>query len=258
MNKAAEHIYNVPHWSEDYFAIDDDGQVAVRAQSNEIPLVKIINEVKAQGLSLPTLIRFPNILHHRVKTLKSAFDLAAQQHSFNGSFTAVYPIKVNQQRRVVEELVQGQLSAGQNLGLEAGSKPELMAVLAMSHGQQATIVCNGYKDSHYIRLALLGEKLGHKVYLVIEKLSELNRILAEAKALGVTPRLGVRARLASIGKGNWQNTGGDKSKFGLSASQILQVMNSLKASGQIKSLQLLHFHLGSQIANIRDIQNGLR
>ena len=258
MNKAAEHIYNVPHWSEDYFAIDDDGQVAVRAQSNEIPLAKIIDEVKAQGLSLPTLIRFPNILHHRVKTLNGAFELAAQQHSFNGSFTAVYPIKVNQQRRVVEELVQGQLSAGQNLGLEAGSKPELMAVLAMSHGQQATIVCNGYKDSHYIRLALLGEKLGHKVYLVIEKLSELNRILAEAKALGVTPRLGVRARLASIGKGNWQNTGGDKSKFGLSASQILQVINSLKASGQIKSLQLLHFHLGSQIANIRDIQNGLR
>lgn len=258
MNKAAQQIYNVPHWSEDYFAINDEGLVAVCAQQHQIPLSHIIDQVKAQGLALPTLIRFPNILHHRVGTLNQAFARAAQECNFKGAFTAVYPIKVNQQRRVVEELVRGQQAAGQSLGLEAGSKPELMAVLAMSHGQQATIVCNGYKDSHYIRLALLGEKLGHKVYLVIEKLSELSRILDEAKALGVVPRLGVRARLASIGKGNWQNTGGDKSKFGLSAGQILQVLDELKSRDQLNSLQLLHFHLGSQIANIRDIQNGLR
>ena len=258
MNKAAQHIYNVPHWSESYFAINDEGSVAVCAEGQQVTLASIIEQVKAQGLALPTLLRFPNILHHRVGQLNQAFATASARLGFSGRYTSVYPIKVNQQRRVVEELVQGQQAAGQSLGLEAGSKPELMAVLAMSHGQQATIVCNGYKDSHYIRLALLGEKLGHRVYLVIEKISELKRILDEAKALNVTPRLGVRARLASIGKGNWQNTGGDKSKFGLSANQILHVLDVLKQSEQMDSLQLLHFHLGSQIANIRDIQNGLR
>ncbi|MGL5409050.1 MAG: biosynthetic arginine decarboxylase, partial [Shewanella sp.] len=170
----------------------------------------------------------------------------------------VYPIKVNQQKTVVEEILASQASKEvPQLGLEAGSKPELMAVLAMAQKASSVIVCNGYKDNEYIRLALIGEKLGHKVYIVLEKLSELKMVLAESKRLGVTPRLGLRARLAFQGKGKWQASGGEKSKFGLSAAQILTVVEQLKQSDMLDSLQLLHFHLGSQIANIRDIRQGV-
>ncbi|OZB18033.1 MAG: arginine decarboxylase, partial [Marinobacter sp. 34-60-7] len=176
-----------------------------------------------------------------------------------GQYTAVYPIKVNQQRRVVEELLAAEpaASAGQ-IGLEAGSKPELMAVLALAPRQGSVIICNGYKDREYIRLALIGQALGHRVFIVVEKQSELPLILAEAKQLKVSPLIGVRARLATIGKGNWQNTGGEKSKFGLSASQVLDVVETLRQADALDTLQLLHFHLGSQIANIRDIQTGLK
>lgn len=261
----AKDVYNIEHWSEGFFDVNKAGEVVL--SHGQLSLNRISQELEEQGLNLPVLVRFPNILHDRVKQLNSAFGQAINTQGYQGGFTSVYPIKVNQQRRVVEELVAGQIKQGQAIGLEAGSKPELMAVLSMAGSmcaaeqekqrQQAVIVCNGYKDSHYIRLALLGEKLGHKVYLVVEKLSELDEILSIAQQLNVKPRLGIRARLSSIGKGNWQNTGGEKSKFGLNAQQILNVVNRLKELNALDSFQLLHFHLGSQIANIRDIQTGL-
>ncbi|MFT5594676.1 MAG: arginine decarboxylase [Oceanicoccus sp.] len=255
----ARDVYNIEHWSEGFFDVNTQGDVVVSPFDDvKVSFKDLIEQARKDGLELPLLMRFPAILHDRVRAINEAFKNASQLHGYNGAYTSVYPIKVNQQRRVVEELINGQKEQGQSIGLEAGSKPELMAVLGMAGQSKATIVCNGYKDRHYIRLALLGEKLGHKVYLVVEKVSELDLILEEAKALNVIPRLGVRARLASVGKGNWQNTGGEKSKFGLSANQILQVFEQVKAQGSLASLQLLHFHLGSQIANIRDIQSGLR
>ncbi|MAA72728.1 MAG: arginine decarboxylase [Bermanella sp.] len=255
----ARDVYNIEHWSEGFFDVNPDGDVVVSPFDNvALSFKDLVELANKDGLALPLLMRFPAILHDRVSAINHAFKSASQLHDYQGSYTSVYPIKVNQQRRVVEELINGQQQQGLSIGLEAGSKPELMAVLAMAGQGGATIVCNGYKDRNYIRLALLGEKLGHKVYLVVEKVSELDLIMDEAKALGISPRLGVRARLASVGKGNWQNTGGDKSKFGLSANQILQVFEQLKAQGDLSCLQLLHFHLGSQIANIRDIQSGLR
>lgn len=174
-------------------------------------------------------MRFSDILHDRVEQLCGAFDAAMQDVDYQGGYTAVYPIKVNQQRRVVEEILATSERGNGRVGLEAGSKPELLAVLALSDGGSSLIVCNGYKDREYVRLALLGEKLGHRVYLVVEKLSELELILEEARELDVTPRIGLRARLASVGKGKWQNTGGEKSKFGLTASQILEVVETLRA-----------------------------
>ncbi|GAA6135408.1 biosynthetic arginine decarboxylase [Oceaniserpentilla sp. 4NH20-0058] len=255
----ARDVYNIEHWSEGFFDVNPAGDVVISPFPDvQVSFKELAEKVKEKDLTLPLLMRFPSILHNRVHSLNQAFKNASQLHEYTGRYTSVYPIKVNQQRRVVEELINGQVQEGLSIGLEAGSKPELMAVLAMAGKTNATIVCNGYKDRHYIRLALLGEKLGHKVYLVVEKLSELALILEEAEILGVKPRLGIRARLASIGRGNWQNTGGDKSKFGLSANQILQVFEALQAQGNLSYLQLLHFHLGSQIANIRDIQGGLR
>ncbi len=254
--------YNIDHWGSDYFAVNPKGRVVVKpspAQPNAaVDLTQLCQTLQAQGLSLPVLVRFTDILHHRVNRLCAAFDKAMQEQEYSGGYTAVYPIKVNQQRRVVEEILNTSARSANRVGLEAGSKPELLAVLAQTGQKNSVIVCNGYKDREYVRLALLGEKLGHKVFIVIEKMNELNLVLEESKKMGVKPRMGIRARLASIGKGNWQNTGGEKSKFGLSASQILEVVEQLKKAGALDALQLLHFHLGSQIANIRDIQRGLK
>lgn len=254
--------YNIDHWGSDYFAVNPKGRVVVKpspAQPNAaVDLTQLCQTLQAQGLSLPVLVRFTDILHHRVNRLCAAFDKAMQEQDYQGGYTAVYPIKVNQQRRVVEEILNTSARSANRVGLEAGSKPELLAVLAQTGQKNSVIVCNGYKDREYVRLALLGEKLGHKVFIVIEKMNELNLVLEESKKMGVKPRMGIRARLASIGKGNWQNTGGEKSKFGLSASQILEVVEQLKQAGALDALQLLHFHLGSQIANIRDIQRGLK
>ena len=261
----ADQIYNFSTWSEGYFDVDTHGQTCVAVTTGQqkahlIPLATIAQEAKSQGLQLPLLVRFPHILRHRVKSLCEAFQLAIQQEAYEGQFTPIYPIKVNQQRRVVEEIVKGQLASSQpaRLGLEAGSKPELLAILTEAHQAPTTIVCNGYKDKDYIELALVAEKLGHKTFIVIEKAGELDLVLAKAAELGVAPRVGFRARLASIGKGNWQNTGGEKSKFGLTAAAILTLIGKLKASDQLSALQMLHFHLGSQIANIQDIHQGMQ
>ncbi len=259
----ARRTYNIDQWGSGYFDVDDSGQALVRPLGSEIegpalPLRGLVSQLREAGLRLPVLVRFTDILHDRVEQLCAAFDLAMREEKYDGGYTAVYPIKVNQQRRVVEEILATQERGHGRVGLEAGSKPELLAVLALSGDGSSLIVCNGYKDREYVRLALMGEKLGHRVYLVVEKFSELDIILEEAERLKVKPRIGLRARLASVGRGKWQDTGGEKSKFGLTASQVLGVVERLERSNALASLQLVHFHLGSQIANIRDIQRGLR
>ena len=258
----ARRTYNIDQWGSGYFDVDARGHALVRPFGDSgtpaLSLRELTDQLVDAGLRLPVLVRFTDILHDRVEKLCEAFDLAISEQKFGGHYTAVYPIKVNQQRRVVEELLATPERGRGRVGLEAGSKPELLEVLALSSETASTIVCNGYKDREYIRLALMGEKLGHRVYLVVEKYAEVQLILEEARHLGVSPRIGVRARLMSIGKGKWQNTGGEKSKFGLTAAQMLDIVGQLKAEGQLDALQLVHFHLGSQIANIRDIQRGLR
>jgi arginine decarboxylase len=254
---AARHTYAVPHWGDGYVDINDAGHIVMRphgAKGPALSLPAIVDRARAEGLRLPLLVRFPDILADRLKRLQDAFAKAIGEWNYTGGYTAVYPIKVNQQRGVAGELV----AAGEHgFGLEAGSKPELMAVLAMAR-PGSIVICNGYKDREYIRLALIGRKLGLRVHIVIEKLSELDHVFTEAKALNVEPLLGVRVRLASIGAGKWQNTGGDKGKFGLSPSQVLTLVERLEKANLKHTLKLQHFHMGSQISNVRDIANGMR
>jgi len=254
--------YNVRHWSQGYFGINDTGNVyvapKVENQDQTIDLCAISNMIQEKGLTLPALVRFPQIIHHRVYSLCDAFNRAIKKYKYSEKYLLVYPIKVNQQREVVDEILASQYNREhKQLGLEAGSKAELLAVMALAQKASSVIVCNGYKDREYVRLALIGEKLGHKVHLVLEKMSELEMILHEAEKLGVEPRLGIRVRLASQGKGKWQASGGEKSKFGLSASQVLKVVEILKNENKLDTLKLVHFHLGSQMANIRDVRLGV-
>ncbi|SFX39080.1 biosynthetic arginine decarboxylase [Marinospirillum alkaliphilum] len=265
MNQAirydANKVYNIQHWGSGYFFANPAGRIEVQPSSDRparLNLTDLVSQLREAGVTLPVLVRFPDILQDRVNRLCAAFDRAIENHDYQGGYTAVYPIKVNQQRRVVEELLESQARVDARVGLEAGSKPELLAVLALAGTKPTTLVCNGYKDREYLRLALMGERLGHKVYIVVEKPSEAALALEEGRQLGIRPRLGVRARLSSIGKGHWQDSGGEKSKFGLAASQLLAMVEQLRQADALDCLQLLHFHLGSQIANIRDIQRGLK
>ncbi len=253
----AKAIYNISYWGDGYFDVNAAGEVEVVTQHQDQiyrgSFNQLIQALQQAELRLPVLVRFVDILKDRVQRLCQGFYQAQKSLGYEGSYTPVYPIKVNQQRRVVEEI----MKAGephQLVGLEAGSKPELIAVLALTNPQNGLIVCNGYKDREYIRLALMGENLGSQVYIVIEKISELELILQEAKALGVAPRIGIRVRLAAVGKSNWQNTGGEKGKFGLSPSQLLTAVKLLKSHDQLACLQLLHVHIGSQVSAIEDIQ----
>jgi arginine decarboxylase len=253
----ARKTYSIPHWAEGYFDIDAEGRIRVQPRGSEGPaaaLPEIVDAAQAQGAKLPLLLRFPDILGDRLGKLQAAFAQAQQDYDYSGGYTAVYPIKVNQHAAVAGTLAS---HAGEGFGLEAGSKPELMAVLALSR-PGGLIVCNGYKDREYIRLALIGRKLGMETYIVVEKPSELPLVMEEAEALGVKPGLGVRMRLASLGAGKWQNSGGDKAKFGLSPRQVLDLWKFLRDSGMSDCLGLLHFHMGSQISNVRDIANGMR
>ena len=251
----ARQTYNIAHWSSGYFDINDAGHLVAKPdRQHGIDLYELAQEIKAQGLSLPVLVRFSDILSDRVDALNQAFVQAKHSHGYQGAYTAVYPIKVNQQRSVVQAILKRGIDT---VGLEAGSKPELLAVLAQIP-VGGVVVCNGYKDREYIRLALIGLALGIRVTIVVEKPSELELILQESAQLGITPVLGVRVRLASIGAGKWQNTGGEKAKFGLAAAQILDLVRRLHQAKRLDCLQMLHFHLGSQIANIRDIQRGMQ
>ncbi|KAA6185382.1 biosynthetic arginine decarboxylase [Thiohalocapsa marina] len=249
-----ESIYAISRWGEGYFRINDAGHLCVRpdpARDTEIDLVSLAARLREEGLSLPVLLRFDDILRHRVRRLRGAFDSAMAGLGWGGAYRPVFPIKVNQQRSVVRAIL-----SGGGIGLEAGSKPELMAVLALVPRDQ-TVVCNGYKDREYVRLALIGRRLGLRVFIVIEKPSELDLILEEAARLGVEPLLGVRARLAAAAAGNWQNSGGERAKFGLSANQILALVERLRAVNGLGWLRLLHAHLGSQIPTLQDIRAGV-
>jgi arginine decarboxylase len=275
----ARATYSVAHWSDGYVDIDVDGRAVMRprgAQGPAIALDAAVARAKDMGLRLPLLLRFPDILLDRREQLRAAFDGAMRTHGYGGGYTALYPIKVNQQRAVAGTLAGGPsspraagtgpstelgarpgLDPGTGFGLEAGSKPELLAVLGLAQ-PGSLVVCNGYKDAEYIRIALIGRQLGIDVVIVIEKPSELEHVIAESEKLGVEPKLGVRVRLASIGAGKWQNTGGDKSKFGLTPTQLLALVERLRAANLTHTMRLLHFHMGSQISNLRDIAAGMR
>ena len=256
--EAARHLYSIQHWGDGYFDINNAGNVAMCVPGNptqQVDLHALAMRVHNEdGMRFPLLVRFVNVLHDRVQRLQGAFNQAIADCGQSSQYTAIYPIKVNQQRSVVQEILKG---GGTQVGLEAGSKPELMAVLG-SAPSGSTIICNGYKDREYLRLALIGRQMGHRIFIVVEKPSELAETLEEAAKLGIEPLLGIRTRLYTLGKGKWQNTGGEKSKFGLSAAQALYMIEQLQAAGKLDCLQLLHFHMGSQIANIQDIQRGMR
>ena len=253
----ASETYAIDHWGDGYFSINEQGHVEVCPRRNReagvVDLHEVAQAVRREGLSLPILVRFTDILRSRVALLHDAFESARKELAYQGHYTPVFPIKVNQQRAVIEGILD---DGNAHVGLEAGSKSELLAILALA--RRGTIICNGYKDRAYIRLALIGMKLGLKVFIVIEKLSELRMILAESKALSIPPLLGVRIRLSSISAGKWQNSGGEKSKFGLHASEILKLIDELKNAEGLGWLQLMHFHMGSQIANINDVKTALR
>ena len=251
----ARATYSVAHWSDGYVDVGSDGRAVMCPRGSEGPCIALADAVaraKELGLRLPLLLRFPDILLDRRAKLRGAFAGAMRAHDYAGGYTALYPVKVNQQRAVA-----GTLAGGEGFGLEAGSKPELLAVLGLATAG-SLVVCNGYKDADYIRLALIGRKLGIDVVIVIEKPSELEHVIRESQALGVEPKLGVRVRLASLGAGKWQNTGGDKSKFGLTPAQLLDLVARLGETNLTHTMHLLHFHMGSQISNLRDIGNGMR
>ncbi|MET1255098.1 biosynthetic arginine decarboxylase [Aliikangiella maris] len=258
----ARQYYNLAYWSNQYFDLNEQGMLVVRPDPEQpektFELNQVCQAMREKGFQMPVLLRFPDILRHQVKVLCQAFNRAISQFEYQGDYTVCYPVKVNQQRNVIEGLINtNQILEKPQVGLEAGSKPELMAVLAFSESTNSTIVCNGYKDREYLRAALIASQLGHKVFIVIEKMSELELLLKEAEQMQVKPRIGVRVKLATKGESKWQDSGGEHSKFGLSASQVLALVQRLTDVGQLDIFQLLHFHLGSQLTAIRDIQNGL-
>lgn len=255
----ARDAYLVAQWGDGFFDICDRGRMQAypkgQGSSVSIDLVDLAERIKESGLTFPVLVRFTDIIQKRIQTLSDAFMRAIKDHDYKGNFTCVYPIKVNQQRRVVEAILD---NTNTRVGLETGSKPELLATLALSAQPESVIVCNGYKDREYIRLALIGQRLGHRVIIILEKLSELPLVLEEAEKMKVEPCIGIRVRLASVGTGKWVNTSGEKAKFGFSAPQVLRVIDMLRERNQLHLLHAIHFNLGSQIANIADIQRGMR
>jgi arginine decarboxylase len=258
--ESARALYNVEGWGAGYFDINERGRVIVRPNPDRPDLTAdlrdLAHDLEGQGIALPVLLRFSDILKSRIETLSERFDASMKEFEYTGGYTTVYPIKVNQQRHVVEEIVKFGKTHG--VGLECGSKPELQAVLGLSESTEHLIVCNGYKDHEFMRLALTGQKLGHKVFIVLEQVSELDVLLEVAEELGVTPTCGVRIKLASEGAGRWAQSGGEKSKFGLSSAELIKLIDKLQALGKLGILKLIHFHLGSQITDIRFIKSGLQ
>jgi len=250
--------YAVPAWGAGYFGINDKGNVIVHpggATAPSMDLKELVDEVRRRGIHPPLLIRFTDVLKSRVVHLNECFRRAIAEHGYKGVYQGVYPIKVNQHRYVVETIVEAGKPYG--YGLEAGSKPELLAVMALLDDDGALVVCNGYKDEEYIETALLASKLGRRVVLVVEKPSEIPLIAEVSRKLGIRPRIGIRVRLSTRGAGKWEASGGDRSKFGLSSSELLESMNFMREVGLLDCFELLHFHLGSQISNIRNFKNAL-
>lgn len=251
-------LYNINGWGINYFSINQKGNVDVspRAKGVSVDLRELIDELQLRDVSTPVLLRFTDILDDRIELMSNCFKSAAEEYKYEGQNYIIYPIKVNQMRPVVEELINHGKKF--NLGLEAGSKPELHAVLAISTSSNSLIICNGYKDEDYIELALLAQKMGKRIFLVVEKLNELTLIATIAERLKVRPNIGIRIKLASSGSGKWEESGGDASKFGLTSSELLEALKFLDTKGLKECLQLIHFHIGSQITKIRRIKSALR
>lgn len=252
-------IYQIRGWGDPYFHINEEGHAEVRPNPkspHRIDLYKLTNELWEKGLELPLLIRFSDILDDRIRQLNECFARAIDEYRYEGSYQGVYPVKVNQQRHIVEELVA--FGRPWNYGLEAGSKPELLIALACMREPNGLIICNGYKDPKYIETALLAQRLDNTVVIVLERIEELDLVFAASEKLGINPMLGVRAKLNSRGVGRWADSTGDKAKFGLTASEIVEVVDRLNERGTLQWLQLLHFHVGSQVSSILALKNALR
>ena len=254
----SKELYNMVGWGTSYFGINDKGDVYVTPckDNTQIDIRDVMDELALRDITPPVLLRFPDILDNRIEKTSSCFEKAAKAYDYQGESFVIYPIKVNQMQPVVEEII----SHGRkfNLGLEAGSKPELHAVIAVQCQSDSLIICNGYKDQSYIELALLAQKMGKRIFIVVEKLNEIDIISKAAKKLGVRPNLGVRIKLASSGSGKWEESGGDASKFGLTSSELLAALEKLEKLNMKDCLKLIHFHIGSQITKIRRIQTALR
>ena len=256
---AARNLYNITSWGAKYFDINEAGRVVVRPLQEAgacVEIMDVIEEAKARGLTFPLLIRFQDLLRHRVESINLAFRNSIKEFNYQGGYRGVFPIKVNQLREVVEEI----LDAGRpyNFGLEVGSKPELFAGLALQNQAGGMIICNGYKDSDFIKMALLGNKLGKKVIMVVEKLEELKHIISVSRQLGVEPLIGIRSRLLSKGAGKWAESGGENAKFGLSTAELLEATSLLKKENLAHCFKLLHFHIGSQVPDILTIKKAVQ
>ena len=251
-------LYNVGGWGLKYFSINEKGHVTVTPRDGyaSVDLKDVMDELQVRDISAPVLLRFPDILDNRIEKISRCFKQAAEEYNYKAQHFIIYPIKVNQVRHVVEEIV----SHGKkfNIGLEAGSKPELHAVLALNIDERSVIVCNGYKDEDYIELALLAQKMGRRIYIVAEKLNELKLIADISKRLNIRPNVGIRIKLSSSGSGKWEESGGDQSKFGLNSSELLEALDYMQQAKMQDCLKLIHFHIGSQITKIRRIKNALR
>ena len=251
-------LYNINGWGLKYFSINDKGHVAVtpREGSASVDLKELMDELQVRDVTSPVLLRFHDILDNRIEKISKCFQQAADEYGYTAKNFIIYPIKVNQMRQVVEEIV----SHGKkfNIGLEAGSKPELHAVLAINTDENSLIICNGYKDENYVELALLAQKMGRRIFLVVEKLNELRLIADISKRLKIRPNIGIRIKLASSGSGKWEESGGDGSKFGLNSSELLEALDFLEKAKMTDCLKLIHFHIGSQITKIRRIKNALK
>ena len=251
-------LYNIYGWGLDYFSINEKGHITVTPKKNEaaVDLKELMDELILRDVEAPVLLRFSDILDNRIEKISNCFKIAAEEYEYKAQNFIIYPIKVNQMRQVVEEIV----SHGKkfNIGLEAGSKPELHAVLAINTSNDSLIICNGYKDEDYVQLALLAQKMGKRIFIVVEKLNELKLIAELAKKLRIRPNIGIRIKLASVGSGKWEESGGDVSKFGLSSSELLEALDFLDKNKMEDCLKLIHFHIGSQVTKIRRIKNALR
>jgi arginine decarboxylase len=257
--ESANSTYNVDGWGGGYFSIDESGDVVVtplQANGGKIDILHVVNEARARGLSFPLVIRFQDLLRHRVESINRVFQSAIAEFGYKNNFRGVFPIKVNQLREVIEEIVDAGLQF--HFGLEAGSKPELVAALAMHKDPESLIICNGYKDPSYIRIALLGCKLGKSVIIVVEKIEELEQTIRAAKEVGVEPHIGIRVRLYSKGAGKWAPSAGENAKFGLDTTGLVAASEMLKAAGLSHCLKLVHFHVGSQVPDISTIKRAVR
>ena len=252
-------LYNIEGWGAGFFGVDQDGNVAVMPHKNpdkSISIKKILDELSLKDISCPVLLRFPDIIDDRIDTIFNCFENASKEYNFHGGYSTVFPIKVNQQQPVVEEIAN--YGKKYNIGLEAGSKPELHAVLATMDNPEGLIICNGYKDEEFIELALLAKKMGKNVFLVAEKFNELKNMVKLSKVHNVDPNIGIRIKLAAFGSGKWEESGGDKSKFGLTPNELIEAIEYMKSENMLNSIRLIHCHLGSQITNIRKIKRCLR